>query len=507
MEQINNKKEEEISGLRKELETERIQSQTMRKDLGRAKAMYEGLVQRQQNNLYGLTPTQKYEMIEKRDQRKDEEFNERLIRTLGLIRWQGEEPAWYKIQFLDRSRKINPKDSDALRAEYARMIICKKELAERLNKVEGVLKITAEAEKKREDEHLILKKRKENELLRLEETRKELQSSMDRIGVNTGKVFIGKNQRTGEDVFYNDGISVFSLDKSDLFRVGTEENILDLYLDKIDLEPGAVVAGLEAVHVAGVYPQNLVTVMAVNFFNHPTLTSQKCFGTKADIKLQCAFAFRCDGLFIEYCKANTLDVDIFFTNEHGFQVKFAVAAIELNKLLEANLIEKREDYIGVVNTYARVHTLTRQHIGVITFRMKTRLPIYRDLVNYNMMHRGPTDGAMAAYDSKYLNTERTLNIKICNGYGFSAYSRTFVSYKFLSQLDTITKIVEGANPLYDQTTQHSLVYTHGVRDFIRKDRIEFTVYDDSVPYKQNMGALSDGTLRDVVGSGQYVDEG
>lgn len=501
---INNRKQEEIDKMKKEIEGLRIDKQNTRKELSRAKAMYEGAIQHQQTNMFSspLGGAQFNERGPDHKQMADQgEFNEKLIRTLGLIRWQGEEPAWYKLQFLERAKKINPNDREALRQEYARLLIGKKELTERLNKVQGVLKIVSEDEKKKEEEHLLLKKRKENELMRLEETKKDLQSTLDRVGVGVGKVFIGKNQRTGEDVFYNDGISVFSMDKSDMFRINMEENLLDIYLDKLDLEPEMVPPALEAIEVAGVYPQNLVTIMGVNFFNHPTLSSQKCFGPQSDIKLQATFAFRCDGFFIEYCKKNTLDVDIFYTNEHGYLAKFAVAQLDLNKLIEVNTADKRDDYIGVVNTFARVHTLAHQHIGIITFRMKTRLPIYRDILAYNSMHHGQTEGALVSYDSKHLNTERFLNIKICNGYGFSTYAKTFVAYRFMSHGEIISKAVEGANPRFDEMKQFALTYSNGVREYLKHEAVEFTVMDDSVPFRQ---PGSEG-LRDVIGSGLYVE--
>lgn len=502
-EEINQRKQKEVDALKKEIEGLRIEKQNARKDLSRAKAMYEGMVQYQQNAMYNQPlPTMQLNEINSGNQQKADqgEFNEKLIRTLGLIRWQGEEPAWYKLQFLERAKKINPNDREALRQEYTRLLIGKKELSERLNKVEGVLKISAEHEKKKEEDHLLLKKKKENELMRLEETRKDLESTLDRVGVGAGKVFIGKNQRTGQDIFYNDGISVFSMDQSDMFRINMEENLLDIYLDKLDLEPEMVISALEAVQVAGVYPQNLVSIMAVNFFNHPTLTSQKCFGTQAEIKLQSTFAFRCDGFFIEYCKKNTLDVDVFFTNEHGALVKFAIAQLDLNKLIEVNMADKRDDYIGVVNTFARVYTLGHQHIGILTFRMKTRLPIYRDLLAYNSMHRGATGGPHTTYDSKHLNTERYLNIKVCNGYGFSTYAKTFVTYRFMSTGETVSKAVEGANPRFDEVRQFPLMYTQGVSEYLKNEVVEFTVMDDSIPFRQ---PGSEG-LRDVIGSGMYV---
>lgn len=503
-EKVNAQKEDNMNKLKYDINNLQLDKENVRKELSKVRALYEAVLQRQRFPPVN-SPPPKYESQKEPlfddTPKNDDEFNERLIRTLGLIRWKGEEPAWYKLQFLERARRINPDDKEGLREEYARLLLSKKELTERLDRVEGMLKITTDDEKKKEDEHLIIKKRKENELMRLEEARKEIETTLDRIGVTSGKVFIGKNLRTGEDVYYNDGISVFSLDKSDLFKINYEENLLDVFLESFEIDPLMIIPALEAVQVPGINPALLVSVIGVNFYNHPMMTSQKCFGFKADVNFQMTFAFRCDGFFIEYCKKSTMDVEIYFTNEHGLQTKFALAKIEMQKLLEANEKDKREDYIGVVNTYARVTALGGQPIGIINYRMKTRLPIYRDILTYNMLHVGPNDQNKAAYDLKYLGTERKLIIKICNGYGFSPYSRTFVSYRFMSNEETITKPVEGTNPRFDHTAQFSLIYSHGARDYFKNDRIEFTVIDDNVPFNARSPDYEVGKLADVIGCG------
>ena len=503
-EQMNARKQDTIVKLKLAIDGLQIDKQNLRKEVSRAKAMNEAMIQRQQYQMYNA-PLPKFDAgnsnLMDDSPKMDDEYNDRLIRTLGLIRWKGEEPAWHKLQFLEKARRIDPNDQTGLREEYARLIFSKKELTERLDRVQGMLKITTDDEKKKEDEHLLIKKKKENELMRLEEARKEMEETLDRVGMNTGKVFIGKNQRTGEDVYYNDGVSVFSMDKSDLFHVNYEENLLDLYLSNLEIDPHFINPALEAVQVVGVNPATLVTVLGVNFYNHPTATSQKCFGIKADIKFQATFAFKCDGFFIEYSKKHSIDVEIFYTNEHGLQTRFATAQIELQKLLEANQKDKREDYIGVVNSYSRVITLGGQPIGILNYRLKTRLPIYHDLLTYNQMHSAQPDIAKAAYDLKYLGTERRLNIKVCNGYGFSPYAKTFVSYKFMSGEDTTTRSIEGSNPHFDHSKQFTLIYTHGLRDYFRNDRIEFNVFDDNVPFNARSPDYEVGKLADVIGSG------
>ena len=498
--------QKETDMLKKEIDGIHYEKQNIRKEMSKVKAMYEASVSRQNRGLNKVALMKEHQEMGRDEDRVEDmdEFNEKLVRTLGLVRWKGEEPAWYKIQNLERNNTIDPQDSETIRNELYRLKNQKRSLATKLDVVEGLLKATVEEERRQEDEHLIMKKKKENDLLRLEEKRKELQSTLDIMGTTAGRTYAGKNQRTGEEVFYNDGVSVFSMDKSDLFKISHEENLLDLYLDRLDMNPAHVKVALEHIRVVEVNPAGLVTAVAVNFFNHPTLTSQKCFGLAAEIKMQCTFAFRCDGFFIEYCKSNSLDVDVFYTTDNGFQQKFATASIEMKDLLDASLKEKRDDYIGVVNKVARVHSIKGDHIGILSFRMKPRLPIYRDIISYNSTHISEEkDSPVASFDSKHIGKERTLFIKVCNGYGFSSQSETFITYRFMQNEQVTTPKKTGVNPKFDHLRDFRLVYSKGIREFLKNNKIEVMAFDDSVPYNQQ-GPLVDNNglkLRDFLGSG------
>ena len=493
----------ETDRLKKLIETLHGDKLGAKKDITRIKAIYEAGIDRQNNNLLRAGINYAPNNSEPSTNPGDEEFNEKLIRTLGLVRWKGEEPAWYKIQFLERARNFNPNDTEGIRGEYVRLNTAKQDISTKLDRIQAQLKLTVDDEKKREDQHLIMKKKKENDLLRAVEQRKDLEATLDRIGAGSGKVFIGKNQRTGDDVYYNDAVSVFSMDKSDLFKVRMEDNLLDLYLDRMDLDSAFARTALEAVGVPGVNTQLMVSLLAVNFFNHPTLTSQKCIGNTPTVAMQCTFSMTVDSFLIEYCKQNSLDVDLYYSNEKGSLSKFALIQIEMKDLLEANLKDKRPDYIGVVNKYSRVYSLGGQHIGTLSYRMKPRMPIYQELANYNLLHVDHTEVPKTAFDIKYLDKNRRLTVKICNGYGFSTTSRVYIVYRVPTCPEITTQAVSGANPKFDEQKVFDLIYSKGLRENLRSNKFEILAFDDSVPFKQTSPQF-DATgirLQDVIGTG------
>jgi len=497
---------DKLKGLIDVLQNDR---QSLRRDITRIRAMYEAGVARQKNNLVkGISPIyniaqQPAETAVKEDPTLADIYNEKLIRTLGLVRWKGEEPAWFKLQFLDRARKINPNDKEAIKEEYTRLSICKMDISMKLEKIQALLKATVDEEKKHEDEHLLNKKRKENELMKAQEQRKDLEATLDKIGTNTGKVFVGKNIRTGEEVYYNDAVSVFSLDKSDLFKITYEENLLDLYIDRVDIDSTSTRVALSAAGVEEADPSTMISVLAVNFFNHPTLTSHKCIGCQPMVAMQCTFSIKPDGFFIEYCRTNSLDIDLYYSNEKGHQTKFAEAKIDMKDLLDANLKDKRPDYIGVVNKHSRVYSLANQHLGILTFRMKPRLPIYTELYNYNLLHGEIEDVPKNAFDLKYLDKPRKLSVKICNGYSFSTMAKVYIVYRLQTFPEITTAAVPGSNPKFDDQRTFEIVYTKGFRDGLKNNMFEIMAFDDSIPFKQSVAHYDAMGIRlqDVVGTG------
>ncbi len=75
-----------------------------------------------------------------------ERENDNFLKALGLVKWKGEDPAWYKLDFLEKGGKIDMKDPESLWREIERLRMEKGELAAQLEKVQTLLKIQMESE-------------------------------------------------------------------------------------------------------------------------------------------------------------------------------------------------------------------------------------------------------------------------------------------------------------------------------------------------------------------------
>jgi hypothetical protein len=90
--------------------------------------------------------------------------------------------------------------------------------------------------------------------------------------------------------------------------------------------------------------------------------------------------------------------------------------LDLNELLEKNLEDGREDYIGVINTNLTILDDKNMMIGqLMNVRVRTRLPIYSDLAQYNRIAGDNQDAEKVDkyhLDLKYLDKERILHVDV-----------------------------------------------------------------------------------------------
>ncbi len=69
----------------------------------------------------------------------DRDGNDQFYKALGLIKWNGEKPAWMALDFIERERVIDPNDKNELIREIERLRIEKAELASQLEKLQTIL--------------------------------------------------------------------------------------------------------------------------------------------------------------------------------------------------------------------------------------------------------------------------------------------------------------------------------------------------------------------------------
>ena len=71
---------------------------------------------------------------------------------LGNLKWSGEEPAWKKIEFIDRTY-LSTDDPFVLRKEIERLKLEKGELASHLEKAQTLLKTRLDIEEEKDKVH------------------------------------------------------------------------------------------------------------------------------------------------------------------------------------------------------------------------------------------------------------------------------------------------------------------------------------------------------------------
>lgn len=212
----------------------------VKENLIKARTLYEASLRRQANMIGGGLGSEPYARrtddaqhgADQLDSLQRLQEDDEFLRTLGMVKWSGEDPAWLKLDFLEKIKRVDPNDPNDIRKEFVRLTEKKIDLSRKLDQTQAILKTQIEMEKKRLVQHQLETKSKEHELLRCEEKIKDLKDLIDRVAAATRKVSFAKNQRTGQDVYYNDGVSVFSENNSDVFHIGTSENLFDIYVGK-----------------------------------------------------------------------------------------------------------------------------------------------------------------------------------------------------------------------------------------------------------------------------------
>lgn len=165
---------------------------------------------------------------------------------------------------------------------------------------------------------------------------------------------------------------------------------------------------------------NLCSVVSVDFFNHPTVGSDMCKGLKPQYEFKATLAFEANRLFFDYCKTSQLYFEVYHQSQSPSMknklVRLGRAALDLNELLEKNMEDGREDYIGVVNTNLTILDDKNMMIGqLLNVRVRTRFPIFNDLAQYNKIAGENVEADRTDkyhFDLKYLDKERLLHIDV-----------------------------------------------------------------------------------------------
>ena len=100
--------------------------------------------------------------------------NDQFYKALGLIRWNGEKPAWMELDIIERDRVIDQNDKNELIREIERLRTEKAELASFLEKLQTMLSTQQEIEQQKDEIHDNEMKRVQLQLKQISHRNEEL---------------------------------------------------------------------------------------------------------------------------------------------------------------------------------------------------------------------------------------------------------------------------------------------------------------------------------------------
>lgn len=149
------------------------------------------------------------------------------MKALGLVKLKGQEPAWLKLDFIERAHELNMNDIPTLLKEIDRLRMEKSELAAQLEKAQTLLKTHMDIE--REKQIINETERQKLEL--------QLKSAQHRIEELAKLSDFRRHASYGgyqSDKLYDDAASEFSDITESELHAG--ENTFDLFIGECELD-------------------------------------------------------------------------------------------------------------------------------------------------------------------------------------------------------------------------------------------------------------------------------
>lgn len=218
-----------------------------------------------------------------------------------MVRLQGEEPAWKRLEFIERHGELDINNLPSLLKEIDRLRIEKSEIAAQLEKAQTLLHTHLEMEREKD----IINKAEADKL------QLQLKSSNNRIEeltklANFGARNYGNNILKPGISFrpYDEGASEFSdITESEL---ATTENTLDVLVRNCEFDE-LVLRKMLAGKVLEL--DGLQTMVAVDFYNHETQNSEISEGLKPNYNFQMAYKVNVDENLITYMENEFIRVN------------------------------------------------------------------------------------------------------------------------------------------------------------------------------------------------------
>ena len=255
------------------------------------------------------------------DQGKHEGFIDQLtamgedvdsfMKALGIMKLDGEEPAWNTLDFVERQKSVE-EDLTSLRKENERLKREKAQIAAELEKAHTLLSMKGEIDKERNNMHqresesqkyqLQSAQRRAEDLAKLADFRGnrvvELEKNRHLNAIDEPRVVTTKaNFRMNE----LDVIQEFASDMTS--EIGTGENILDLWLGEAEFYEMTLTEMLGERYYS---KSSFASFMTLDFYNFETQTSSYEEGIKPKYNVHVSFKVSVDDHFIVHLEHESI---------------------------------------------------------------------------------------------------------------------------------------------------------------------------------------------------------
>lgn len=219
-----------------------------------------------------------------------------------MVRLQGEEPAWKRIEFIERHGELDINNIPSLLKEIDRLRLEKSEIAAQLEKAQTLLHTHLEMDK---DKDIIHKAESEKNQLQLKSANNRIEE-LTKLADFRARNYKDNMLKSGISFKpYDEGASEFSeITESELVST---ENTLDVLVRNCELDELVLrkLLGGKVLELDG-----LQTMVAVDFYNHETQNSEINEGLKPNYNFQVAYKVTVDENLITYMENEFLRVRI-----------------------------------------------------------------------------------------------------------------------------------------------------------------------------------------------------
>lgn len=422
-----------------------------------------------------------------------------FMKAMGLMKLRGDEPAWSKLDFLERGGLLF-EDVPNLKRQVERLQLEKAQLASELEKMQSLLTIKHEMDKDRlalqdsESKQLRIglkaAQQRTEELARLADFRANRVVQLEKnqrltVYDDANRVVASRSQFTiGELMGFSDEFSEADTE------VASGENVFDLWLGQAEFYE------LPMRQIVG--DSGIMSFLTVDFFNSETQGTGLNEGLNPQYNVQISFKVKVDDFFLKYLERDCLIIEAHASKGQSHST-LAYAKIPMKDLFErSGAMESANFKSGVIDSAITLVSAVdgRTALGVLRFKMRMRMPISealrwfherRDIVEVGLPQLKALD---TFYDSEPTSQQRILMVTVfrCTGLLAPMYSATmapFVYFQFFTHEEVITRTAIGIDPVYDESHLIEITMNANLKRYLDNEALEFIVFDDNAPVRED----------------------